>query len=117
MFTGLKLLNHGLHRLYDTGECIVVQPPNASGNAHNSSDNTAYVQFVENVIRNLYLVPQLMVSVFSAEEGLEMQILRLDPAAIPSDDDNESITSLEYHKPNNSTIGNNLVNMAIDGNF
>ncbi|XP_028165971.1 protein pecanex-like isoform X2 [Ostrinia furnacalis] len=74
LFTCLKLLNHGLHHMYDTSECIVIQP---SGDA--STNNT---------------VP---------EEGMEMQMLRLGGAAAAGSD-NESVTSLEYHKPNNSTI-------------
>ncbi|KAJ8719999.1 hypothetical protein PYW07_012042 [Mythimna separata] len=75
LFAGLKLLNHGLHHMYDTTECIVVQPP-ADPNA---ADNPA------------------------AEEGMEMQMLKLGGAQATGSD-NESVTSLEYHKPNNSTI-------------
>lgn len=42
------------------------------------------------------------------DEGMEMQMLKLGgmPAA---GSDNESVTSLEYHKPNNSTIGMKLL--------
>lgn len=40
----------------------------------------------------------------SAEEGMEMQMLKLGEAPATGSD-NESVTSLEYHKPNNSTIG------------
>lgn len=34
VFTGLKVINHGLHHMYDTKECIVVQPTTdpATGN-------------------------------------------------------------------------------------
>ncbi|KAJ8719375.1 hypothetical protein PYW08_011550 [Mythimna loreyi] len=75
LFAGLKLLNHGLHHMYDTTECIIVQPP-ADPNA---AENPA------------------------AEEGMEMQMLKLGGAQATGSD-NESVTSLEYHKPNNSTI-------------
>ncbi|KAL0829074.1 hypothetical protein ABMA28_003937 [Loxostege sticticalis] len=76
LFTCLKLLNHGLHHMYNTSECIIIQP---SGDTSTSNNNT---------------VP---------EEGMEMQMLRLGGAAAAGSD-NESVTSLEYHKPNNSTI-------------
>ncbi|KAL4715719.1 hypothetical protein ACJJTC_006298 [Scirpophaga incertulas] len=76
LFTCLKLLNHGLHHMYDTSECIIIQP---SGDTSTSNNNT---------------VP---------EEGMEMQMLRLGGIAAATSD-NESVTSLEYHKPNNSTI-------------
>ncbi|XP_053608711.1 pecanex-like protein 1 isoform X2 [Plodia interpunctella] len=76
LFTILKILNHSLHHMYDTSECIIVQP---SGEAGSTNNNT---------------VP---------EEGMEMQMLRLGGVAPPGSD-NESVTSLEYHKPNNSTI-------------
>ncbi|RVE48182.1 hypothetical protein evm_007136 [Chilo suppressalis] len=76
LFTCLKLLNHGLHHMYDTSECIIIQP---SGDTNNSNNN---------------IVP---------EEGMEMQMLRLGGLATAGSD-NESVTSLEYHKPNNSTI-------------
>ncbi|XP_063894609.1 pecanex-like protein 1 isoform X2 [Helicoverpa armigera] len=75
LFAGLKLLNHGLHHMYDTTECIRVQPPTDP----NATENTA------------------------PEEGMEMQMLKLGGMAAAGSD-NESITSLEYHKPNNSTI-------------
>lgn len=42
---------------------------------------------------------------FSREEGMEMQMLRMGGGAGTQGSDNESVTSLEYHKPNNSTIG------------
>ncbi|XP_072945543.1 pecanex-like protein 1 isoform X2 [Epargyreus clarus] len=75
LFTCLKLLNHGLHHMYDTKECIIVQPSDTG----NTNETT---------------VP---------EEGMEMQMLRLGGAAAATSD-NDSVTSLEYHKPNNSTI-------------
>ncbi|CAH0726774.1 unnamed protein product, partial [Brenthis ino] len=74
LFTALKLINHGLHHMYDTNELIIVQSTDEAGN---SNENTA------------------------PEEGMEMQTL--GGAAAPQSD-NDSITSLEYHKPNNSTI-------------
>ncbi|XP_050550189.1 pecanex-like protein 1 isoform X4 [Spodoptera frugiperda] len=75
LFAGLKLLNHGLHHMYDTTECIIVQPPSDP----NATENTA------------------------PDEGMEMQMLKLGGAPATGSD-NESVTSLEYHKPNNSTI-------------
>ncbi|XP_063385442.1 protein pecanex [Cydia fagiglandana] len=57
LFTILKLLNHGLHHMYDTSECIVL-PPSTDGT---SNDNTA------------------------RDEGMEMQMLR--PAAASSDNE------------------------------
>ncbi|XP_060804303.1 pecanex-like protein 1 isoform X2 [Amyelois transitella] len=75
LFTILKILNHSLHHMYDTSECIIVQPSGEAGSVNNT-------------------VP---------EEGVEMQMLRLGGLAAPGSD-NESVTSLEYHKPNNSTI-------------
>ncbi|XP_068632284.1 pecanex-like protein 1 [Battus philenor] len=76
LFTCLKLLNHSLHHMYDTCECIMVQP---SGDPANPYSGTAQ------------------------EEGMEM--MRLGVALNGTlENDNESVTSLEYHKPNNSTI-------------
>lgn len=40
----------------------------------------------------------------STDEGMEMQMLKVGGAPATGSD-NESVTSLEYHKPNNSTIG------------
>ncbi|XP_059045383.1 pecanex-like protein 1 [Achroia grisella] len=76
LFTILKILNHSLHHMYDTSECIIVQPTGETGAPNNNT------------------VP---------EEGMEMQMLRLGGVVVQGSD-NESITSLEYHKPNNSTI-------------
>ncbi|XP_028037155.1 pecanex-like protein 1 [Bombyx mandarina] len=76
LFTGLKLLNRSLHHLYDTSEFIVVQP---SDDPNTSNENN------------------------TTDEGIEMQMMKLTAAAA-SGTDNESVTSLEYHKPNNSTI-------------
>lgn len=42
--------------------------------------------------------------IYRPDEGMEMQMLRIGGVVVPGSD-NESITSLEYHKPNNSTIG------------
>ncbi|CAK1583049.1 unnamed protein product [Parnassius mnemosyne] len=76
LFTCLKLLNHGLHHMYDTNECIVVQPTGDPANPYGGS---------------------------AQEEGIEM--MRLGVALGNAlENDNESVTSLEYHKPNNSTI-------------
>ncbi|XP_013136139.1 PREDICTED: pecanex-like protein 1 [Papilio polytes] len=76
LFTCLKLLNHGLHHMYDTKECIVVQPTGDPANPYAGS---------------------------TQEEGMEM--MRLGVALGSAlENDNESATSLEYHKPNNSTI-------------
>ncbi|XP_045536966.1 pecanex-like protein 1 isoform X1 [Papilio machaon] len=76
LFTCLKLLNHGLHHMYDTKECIVVQPTGDPANPYAGS---------------------------AQEEGMEM--MRLGVALGSAlENDNESATSLEYHKPNNSTI-------------
>ncbi|XP_061376785.1 protein pecanex isoform X4 [Danaus plexippus] len=80
LFTSLKLINHSLHHIYDTNELIVVQSANETGN---SNENTA------------------LLSSLRPEEGMEMQTL--GGTAAPQSD-NDSITSLEYHKPNNSTI-------------
>ncbi|XP_050344156.1 pecanex-like protein 1 [Nymphalis io] len=80
LFTALKLINHGLHHMYDTNELIVVQTTDETGN---SNENTA------------------LLSSLRPEEGIEMQ--NLGGAAAPQSD-NDSVTSLEYHKPNNSTI-------------
>ncbi|XP_052742200.1 protein pecanex isoform X2 [Bicyclus anynana] len=74
LFTALKLINHGLHHMYDTNELIVVQSTDEAGN---SNENTA------------------------PEEGMEMQTL--GGTAAPQSD-NDSVTSFEYHKPDNSTI-------------
>lgn len=41
---------------------------------------------------------------------MEMQMLRLG-GATATGSDNESVTSLEYHKPNNSTIGEKLTHI------
>ncbi|KAG6453725.1 hypothetical protein O3G_MSEX008304 [Manduca sexta] len=62
--------------MYDTSECIIVQP---TGDGTTSNDNNP------------------------PDEGMEMTTLRLGGAAATGSD-NESVTSLEYHKPNNSTI-------------
>nr|XP_026498026.1 protein pecanex [Vanessa tameamea] len=80
LFTALKLINHGLHHMYDTNELIVVQSTDEAGN---SNENTA------------------LLSSLRPEEGIEMQ--NLGGTAAPQSD-NDSVTSLEYHKPNNSTI-------------
>ncbi|CAG4961455.1 unnamed protein product [Colias eurytheme] len=74
LFTILKLINHGLHHMYDTNELIVVPSTDEAGNP------------TENAV---------------ADEGVEMQTLS---AAAIAQSDNDSVTSLEYHKPNNSTI-------------
>ncbi|XP_050663936.1 pecanex-like protein 1 [Leptidea sinapis] len=74
LFTVLKLINHGLHHMYDTHELIVVPMTDEAGNP---TENAA------------------------PEEGLEMQTMNTTAVAAS---DNDSVTSLEYHKPNNSTI-------------
>lgn len=51
--------------------------------------------------RNIYLRSFSLLSSRRPEEGMEMQTL----GAVASHSDNDSITSLEYHKPNTSTIG------------
>ncbi|XP_022112780.2 pecanex-like protein 1 isoform X1 [Pieris rapae] len=81
VFTVLKVINHGLHHMYDTKELIVVETTDESGNP---TENAALLQSRR------------------PEEGVEMQTL--SAAAVPPSD-NDSVTSLEtYHKPNNSTI-------------
>lgn len=51
------------------------------------------------------LLGLILLHCFRGDEGMEMQMLRLGGMAAQGSD-NESVTSLEYHKPNNSTIGN-----------
>ncbi|CAK1542907.1 unnamed protein product [Leptosia nina] len=81
LFTVLKLINHGLHHMYDTNELIVVPTTDEAGNP---TENAALLQSPR------------------PEEGVEMQTLS---AAAVAPSDNDSVTSLEtYHKPNNSTI-------------
>ncbi|XP_041981429.1 pecanex-like protein 1 isoform X2 [Aricia agestis] len=73
LFTTLKLINHGLHHMYDTNEMIV--QPCEDGDANNTNTGE--------------------------QEGMEMQTLN---GAAAAQSDNESVTSIEYHKPNTSTI-------------
>ncbi|VVC93426.1 unnamed protein product [Leptidea sinapis] len=80
LFTVLKLINHGLHHMYDTHELIVVPMTDEAGNP---TENAA------------------LLTSRRPEEGLEMQTMNTTAVAAS---DNDSVTSLEYHKPNNSTI-------------